>query len=57
VLSRVDEEDGRTIATIRVPDKHEASFHREFPRARLLPTSQKAASTERPQAWDPMDRD
>ncbi len=57
VLSRVDAEDGTTIANIRVPDKHESAFHREFPRAKLLPSKEKAAATESKKAWDPMDRD
>nr|WP_244669982.1 GTPase HflX [Kaistia sp. 32K] len=54
VLSRADEEDGRTVATIRVPEKHEQSFHREFPGARLQPSSEKAAAKGPTQAWDPM---
>jgi GTP-binding protein HflX len=56
VLTRLDEEDGRTVATIRVPEKHEQSFHREFPGAKLLPSAEKAAAKAAPQVWDPIDK-
>ncbi|WP_370877107.1 GTPase HflX [Kaistia dalseonensis] len=36
VLSRADEEDGRTIASVRVPPQHEQAFHRDFPKAVAL---------------------
>ena len=54
VLSREDQEDGTTVARIRVPEKNEPMFHREFPGARLLAVSEKAKAETEAQPWDPM---
>ena len=54
VLSRDDLEDGTTVARIRVPEKNEGIFHREFPGARLLLASEKAKAEADPEPWDPM---
>jgi GTP-binding protein HflX len=54
VLSRDDQEDGTTVARIRVPEKYEATFHREFPGARLQVAAEKAKDETDPQPWDPM---
>jgi len=54
VLSREDQEDGTTVARLRVPEKNELIFHREFPGARLLVATEKAKPETDAQPWDPI---
>ncbi|MBN9058241.1 MAG: GTPase HflX, partial [Rhizobiales bacterium] len=54
VLSREALEDGTTIARIRVAEKNEPAFHREFPGAKLVHETEKAKAEKDPQPWDPI---